>query len=93
LARRRIGRDHVLMCHLPYEGDHVGDERYARFRLRDEGLWLLHGHVHDAWKVRGCQINVGVDVWGWRPVNLEEIHKIIDGVSSPTVVQRDRVSG
>ena len=38
------------------------------------------GHVHQNWKfkriVRGCKItdviNVGVDVWNYRPVTIEE---------------------
>lgn len=73
LARRRVdGRD-VLMTHLPYEGDHVELERYSEYRLRDCGLPLLHGHVHGAWHTRGRQINVGVDVRGFRPVGLGEI--------------------
>jgi calcineurin-like phosphoesterase family protein len=39
------------------------------------------GHVHDAWKTReawkqgggGTILNVGVDVWYFRPVRLEEV--------------------
>lgn len=66
----------VLLCHFPYEGDSHDTDRYADARPPDDGLWLLHGHVHNAWKVRGNQINVGVDVWDYRPVArvvLEEL--------------------
>ena len=38
---------------------------------------VLHGHVHDLWKVKieGKQIfvNVGVDVWNFYPINIHEI--------------------
>lgn len=35
--------------------------------------WHLHGHVHGEWVRRGNAINVGVDVWGFQPVSLEEL--------------------
>ena len=31
------------------------------------------GHVHDSWKRKGNSYNVGVDVWNFRPVSLDEI--------------------
>lgn len=73
-----LGPDRTAVAsHYPYEGDHSADERYAHRRPADEGEWLLHGHVHDAWKVRGRQINVGVDVHSWAPVAASEIVGII----------------
>lgn len=60
-----------LLCHFPYSGDSRHKERYLEHRPKDEGEWLLHGHVHDTWKVNGRQINVGVDVWDYKPVPLD----------------------
>lgn len=51
--------------------------RYDQYRPWNHGGWLVHGHVHDAWKVRGRQINVGVDMWDFRPVHLDEITALI----------------
>ena len=47
-ARRKIAGRYVLLSHFPYAGggDHTETERYQQYRLRDEGLWLLHGHTH-----------------------------------------------
>jgi calcineurin-like phosphoesterase family protein len=45
-ARRRIAGQQVLMSHFPYRGDHTETERHEQYRLRDEGLWLIHGHTH-----------------------------------------------
>lgn len=59
--------------HFPYAGDSREEERYADWRPLDEGDPLLHGHVHTAWKQNGRQINVGVDVWDYRPVALETL--------------------
>lgn len=44
-ARRRIGGREVLLSHFPYERDRE-EPRYVQWRLRDEGLPLLHGHTH-----------------------------------------------
>lgn len=76
-ARRRIDGQDVLLSHFPYGGDHTEDERYTTYRLKDTGLWLIHGHVHDAWKVKDRQINVGVDMWDWRPVSINQLTTII----------------
>lgn len=75
--RRRLEKQDVLFSHFPYDGDHTKPDRYVQFRLRDEGKWLVHGHVHDAWKQRGRQINAGLDAWDMTPVRLDEIIKMI----------------
>lgn len=33
----------------------------------------LCGHVHQSFKVKGGVVNVGVDVWNYRPVTLQEV--------------------
>lgn len=63
----------VLLCHFPYEGDSHGEDRYADKRPVDRGGWLLHGHVHDAWKRSGRMVNVGIDVWDYAPVSGETL--------------------
>lgn len=76
-ATRRLGDQSVLLSHFPYEGDGPGRaDRYSQWRLRDEGRWLVHGHVHQAWRVRGRQVNVGVDHWP-SPASAEELEAII----------------
>ena len=63
------GRE-VLLCHYPYISN---DDRYPERLPKDEGLMLLHGHVHQAWLYRGRGLNVGVDVWGYEPVSEEQV--------------------
>jgi len=65
------------MCHYPYWNPNAKDLRYPGRRPVDAGLWLLHGHVHQAWKINGRQINVGVDVNDYRPIHVDEIASII----------------
>jgi calcineurin-like phosphoesterase family protein len=59
----------AVACHFPYAGDSQDADRYTALRPEDLGRTLLHGHVHDRWQVSGRQINVGVDVWDYRPVS------------------------
>jgi calcineurin-like phosphoesterase family protein len=72
-ARRKIAGRGVLLSHFPYRGDHRDIDRHHAYRLPDTGLWLLHGHVHTEWTRNRRQLNVGVDVRGFRPVHLDEI--------------------
>lgn len=72
------------LCHFPTSGDHTTDDRYPEYRPEvPEGDWLIHGHVHNLWRVNGRQINVGVDMWDFTPVREEVIQVMIDnGVSA-----------
>ncbi|UJQ86824.1 phosphoesterase [Arthrobacter phage Reedo] len=76
---RLPGGREVLLSHFPYEGDHSDrEDRHRQWRLRDEGEWLIHGHVHDEWTLRGRQLNVGVDKWP-APAEAELVATMIDG--------------
>lgn len=68
----------VLACHFPYRGDSGPVIRYAEERPDDTGEWLVHGHVHESWLQDGRQINVGIDAWGGRVVNADEVVALIE---------------
>lgn len=81
----------VVLSHFPYTGDGMKEERAAQWRLRDEGLPILHGHVHSAERVtydtdtlvtsfRGAvrQIHVGVDAWDFKPVSQQQIIELLE---------------
>jgi calcineurin-like phosphoesterase family protein len=40
------GHVDALLSHFPYTGDHKPEDRHTQWRLRDEGLYVIHGHVH-----------------------------------------------
>lgn len=78
----------VLISHFPYTGDgDLKEDRDTQFRLRNEGLPLLHGHVHTKDQVTHSpmgpaqvpvkQIHVGVDAWDFAPVSLDEIVELL----------------
>ncbi len=78
-AEIELGGERVALSHLPYTGDSHGEDRFVAWRPRDEGRWIVHGHVHTAWRHRGRMINVGVDVWDYAPVAEETLVKLIRG--------------
>lgn len=71
----------VTLSHYPYRGDNTPKDRYTDRRPVDFGQWLLHGHVHTTWKIKREQrmINVGTDVWGYTPINIDTIRSVIKG--------------
>lgn len=70
----------VILSHYPYhESDSGYDQRYIERRPKNDGNWLCHGHVHEKWRKRNKQINVGVDVWDFYPVHEQTIIDIIKG--------------
>lgn len=69
----------VLLHHLPYATKkEVGyDQRYLDLRPKDEGMILLHGHLHGRYKKFNNMIDVGFDVWN-KPVSEDEILNLIN---------------
>ncbi len=72
----------VRVSHFPYTGDSHDEDRYSDHRPPDTGLILLHGHVHDAWKIQGRMLNVGVDVHDYYPVAESEIIRLIEEIEN-----------
>ena len=74
----------VMFSHFPYDGDsRPGEERHVAARLRDEGIPIVHGHIHTAGKItrsrRGTlQVNAGVDVWNYAPVSVKTLAALMD---------------
>lgn len=72
----------VLLSHYPYEGEGAErdyEDRLSQFRLRDEGMPLLHGHTHSATRHESDHsLHVGLDAWGMRFVTEHDIQKWLD---------------
>ncbi len=74
----KVGDYDVLLSHFPYFEDHSEfNIRYKEYRPKDNGQFLLHGHIHQNWLKKSRQINVGVDVWGFKPVSENTIIAVI----------------
>lgn len=79
------------VCHHPYGDDNSGEvertgqyqDKYTKWRPKDDGRVLLCGHIHEKWKTKvsdkgTLMVNVGVDAWDMAPVSLEEIDLLIE---------------
>ena len=58
-----VDRVSLVLCHYPFRS----------WRGMGKGWVNLHGHSHGKLKPQARQFDVGVDVWGFRPVMLDEI--------------------
>lgn len=79
-SRIEIAGQSVLLHHLPYLTPTVPDkysDKFDKFRPKDEGQWLLCGHIHEKWREHEHMINVGVDVWDFYPVAMAKIEALI----------------
>lgn len=56
--------------------------KHMEKRPYNDGRILLCGHVHNHWKVQKNMINVGVDVWDFTPVSLDEIRQMIASIDA-----------
>lgn len=80
-----VGGHEVVLSHLPYTGDHTPEERFADRRPFDNGLPVIHGHTHGKFgRVRGRQIDVGVDAWDYTPVPDWMLAELIDQMPAVT---------
>lgn len=73
----------VILSHFPYdltESERGELDLFARWRPkrpRADVPWLLHGHQAE-WGVRRSQVNVGMDRWGFVPVDAELVVALIE---------------
>lgn len=69
--------DGFMLNHFPYTGDHTEEDRFDKHRpIQNPHLkkqWLLHGHVHEKWRIKDRMFNVGVDVHDYKPISLNQI--------------------
>lgn len=69
-----------LIRWLGFDIRNIYFEKYHDRRPVDRGQFLIHGHTHDKFKVNGRAIHVGVDAWKYKPVNIQEISKLITDI-------------
>lgn len=68
-----IGGEPVKLSHFPYRPS----GRQRSVKPKDEGGWLVHGHIHKAWLQKGRQICVAVDAWRYSPVHISSLEVLI----------------
>lgn len=72
------GSNTILTSSIIEAGGHLWYLSHSPNRVLE---FNLHGHIHTQWKVRFEKgyilVNVGVDPWGFMPINISEILKEI----------------
>lgn len=65
----------VRLCHFPTKNafDNYHSDRHDSVRPEDTGILNASGHIHQLWKKQGNNINVGVDVWDFTPVDMDTV--------------------
>lgn len=74
----------VNICHMPYASakDHLtveGQDKYANWRPKDDGKFLLHGHIHSTEQrnLGKRMIDCGVDANNCFPISEKQIVQLI----------------
>jgi calcineurin-like phosphoesterase family protein len=62
-AELNLDGKHLVLCHYPFR---TWNGIY-------KGAWNLHGHSHGQLKKITRQVDVGIDVWDYRPVTLAQL--------------------
>jgi len=62
-AELKIEGVRLVLCHYPFRS----------WRRMAKGAIDLHGHSHGRLKPMPRQVDVGVDVWDFRPISLDQI--------------------
>ncbi|MGF1476307.1 MAG: metallophosphoesterase [Geminicoccaceae bacterium] len=63
LVEITVGDTLLVLCHYPLRS----------WRDQSKGSWNLHGHSHGKLKPVPRQVDVGVDVWNFRPCTFDEL--------------------
>lgn len=81
----KVGDIEIAMCHFPVVGEsrYETPDRFSFYRPEDSpDMKLACGHVHQAWlqgtsPLGANEVNVGVDVWDYRPVAVEWVAEML----------------
>ena len=64
----KIGKFKCLLIHRP---SHIPEDIYQRVDF------VIHGHIHNNWLREGKKVNVGVDVWNFKPISETELYRYL----------------
>jgi calcineurin-like phosphoesterase family protein len=74
----------IYATHIPPEEQKNQYEKNKEYSMIENCSIILCGHVHNNWKWRKFEdkyvINVGVDMWGFQPISISTILKLIASI-------------
>jgi len=66
-----------FLTHWPIEVGWKYNHTSPELHLLDVYDFIICGHVHEKWKVKGKNVNVGVDVWDFKPIHVDELVRFL----------------
>lgn len=80
----------VRIEHMPYNEDVERHKKYDQYRPKDDGRFLIHGHIHakPTQRIRGRMIDVGVDANGYAPVHIDQLAQWISEIDRSAAKSR-----
>lgn len=83
LAEINVEEFKCIMVHEPIIlGEIYKKGRTPDFSLLDKYDFIFCGHCHNKWKINGKNINVGVDVWDMKPINIKDLAKFLRSLTT-----------
>jgi len=74
----KIAEFRCLLTHVPMVDDGFYKKgKWPDLSLVDKYQFIICGHVHEKWKVRNTNVNVGVDVWDMKPIHISELARFL----------------
>lgn len=73
----KIGKFNCYLTHRPIDPTRqykIGRE--PDFSILDRYDFIICGHVHDAWRTKGKNVNVGIDIWH-KPIYIKDLIKFL----------------
>lgn len=73
----KIGEFNCFLTHWPIEVGRKYQNNSPELKLLEVYDRIINGHVHEKWKVKGKNVNVGVDVWDFKPIHIDELVRFL----------------
>ena len=82
----KIGEFNCFLTHIPIELDRIYKKgTQPDFSLLDRYDYIIHAHIHQVHVVSGKNINIGIDAWNYRPINIKDLEKFLRKVKMENI--------
>ena len=72
-------------CYFMKIGKYMCELNHYPYYYNNNVDFVIHGHIHELFKVKGNNVNIGVDQWDFEPVSINELEKFLDSLKGECV--------
>lgn len=73
----KIAEFRCFLNHYPLEVGRIYKVGAPELGLLKKYDYIICGHIHEKWKVKDKNVNVGVDVWDMKPIRIDELARFL----------------